>query len=150
MIFLENHGEFVEALNVLTQLLQLGCKDVDLYLAGARNYFKMQDYDRAARWISLTLDFDPQNVPARLLLADVLLARNRMEEALSVYDFVAKNLLRNMTVEERAAMEESLYKCVQHNKYLVAYYPNNVDFLVNEDRLHKLINILDENKFDGA
>ena len=68
--------------------------------------------------------------------------RDKFQEALAIYDFVAENLLHDMTLDERAEMEKILFELVKYNKYLVAFYPNNVDFLVNEYRLQQLLKVV--------
>ena len=140
MFFMGDIGEYAKALEILAEIINLGCRDADIIYAGAKNYFLLGDFERAGKWVDMALEFAPDHVEARLLLAKLLLMKNRLPEALALYDFVAKHLSDRLTAENRDEMKDILMFYATHQKYLVAFYPNVVDFLVREFNRDNLLN----------
>ena len=149
MKFLEECGENAAALAVLAEIADMGCRDLEMIRAGMDNYFAVGDLERAAKWADMMLTADPANVKARLIIAKLCLMENRMQDAVAVYDFIAKNLFDIMTVEERDEMLDVLLECAKRDKYTVAFYPHAVEFAVREYNRTELLSVvkwLDENR----
>ena len=147
--FLEECGENAAALTVLAQLVDMGCRDLEIIRAGLNNYFAVGDFERTAKWAETLLTVAPDDVGARLVIAKLCLINNRLCDALAVFDFIALNLYHKMTVAERDEMTDILLECAKQDKYTVAFYPNAVDFVVREYRRTELLSVvtwLDDNR----
>lgn len=142
MRFFEEKKEYGEAINTLAELIKLGCRDADVIFAGARDYFFVGDFERAAKWVNMTLDFAPAHIGARLLLARLFLVKDKLEEALAVYDFVAKHFRERLSDDERDEMQDVLMFYARYRTHLVAFYPNIVKFLVEEYNMKKLLSVV--------
>ncbi len=147
--FLEECGEHTAALDILAELVDMGCRDLEIIRAGLNNYFAVGDLERAAKWADVMLTVVPDDVGARLVIAKLCLVNNRMWDALAVFDFIALNLYDKMTISQRDEMTDILLECAKQDKYTVAFYPNAVDFVVREYRRTELLSVirwLDTNK----
>ena len=146
MKYLEDINEPAKALEVLSELINMGCRDAEVMFSGAKNYFQLGDFERSVKWINLTLDFDPGHIGARLLLARHFILNNRVPEALNLYDYIVEKYRDKLTQDDRDEMEDILMYYAEQNKYLVAFYPNVVTFLVEEYNMKQLLSVVDWHK----
>ncbi len=71
---------------------------------GAKSYFEIGDYDRAAQWITNTLTFAPAHVEARLLLARICMMKNRAEDGMAILNLLLADGLATLSeVQQEAA-----------------------------------------------
>ncbi len=88
------YGEkkYSKALDVLAELVgktkELSPEHIFM---GAKSYFELGDYDRAAQWITNTLTFAPAHVEARLLLSRICMMKNRAEDGMAILNLLLAN-----------------------------------------------------------
>lgn len=100
--------EYAEALNVLAKMIEKKIYDPELMYQGANCYFMTGDYERAVQWLNNTLQFAPDHVAARLLLARICILEDRAKDGLAIYDFVLEHYLSALQPEQREDMEDIL------------------------------------------
>lgn len=96
-----------EALDALAELVE---KTKNLspehIFMGAKSYFELKDYDRAAQWVTNTLTFAPAHVEARLLLARICMMKNRAEDAMAILNLLLENGLASLSEAQQAAAKK--------------------------------------------
>ncbi|SDP29165.1 Anaphase-promoting complex, cyclosome, subunit 3 [Selenomonas ruminantium] len=122
--------KYADVLNILAELITANDVKPDFLYKGAYSYFMLGDYERAAQWVNNTLNFDPQNVEARILLARLCFIQNRQEDGLSIYDFLAANYQNSMTKEQKEQItDSSAYYVRREGDKLRQKYPHLAEFL---------------------
>ena len=99
--------EYAKALEILAELIQAGDIKPDLLYKGAYSYFMLGDYERAAQWVSNTLNYAPQHVEARILLARLCFIQDRHEDGLAIYEFLVQNYRQTMTEDQQEQIKDS-------------------------------------------
>ena len=99
--------EYAKALEVLAELIQAGDIKPDLLYKGAYSYFMLGDYERAAQWVSNTLNYAPQHVEARIPLARLCFIQDLHEDGLAIYEFLVQNYRQMMTEEQKDQIKDS-------------------------------------------
>lgn len=93
--------EYAEVINDLAELIEKKCYDADTMYAGAYSYFMLGDYKRAADWVNNTLQFAPNSLKARVLLARLCFIESRESDGLKVLEFIAGNYAATLTEAEK-------------------------------------------------
>ena len=78
-------GSYDEALDTVVELLEKNCREPQVFYQAAQAYFMLGDYDRAAQWVTNTLQYAPEHVGARLLLARICLLEDRESDAMQIF-----------------------------------------------------------------
>ena len=68
-------GNYSEAINDFTFLINIGANDLILYISRGNCYFEIGDYDKASADAEIALQRDPGNEDARQLRSDIRAAR---------------------------------------------------------------------------
>ncbi|MDY6269138.1 lipopolysaccharide assembly protein LapB [uncultured Selenomonas sp.] len=122
--------EYADALNVLAELIEKKIYDPQYMYEGADCYFKIGDYQRATQWLTNTLQFAPDHVAARLLLARICILEDRVDDGLAVYDFVLEHYAQAIQPEQREDMEDILEYYVQEDPERIAHaFPYVAQFM---------------------
>ena len=100
--------EYADALETLSGLIQDKCYDAELMYQGAYCYFMVGDYKRATEWVSNTLNYAPQHVAARILLARICILEDRTEAGLAIFDFVLENYGQGLSDEQQEEISDVL------------------------------------------
>jgi len=122
-------GKYNEALEIVVQLLELKCYDVEVLFMAAELYFLEKDYERCAVWINKTLEFDSTHVGARILLSQICFLQNRQQDGLSVLEFVLsgkKSLMVDQTDQIKALIMSSGLIC----EVISDTYPHIASFII--------------------
>ena len=82
--------EYAEVINTLADFIGDGGRDAEVYALGAWSYYRLGDYERAGKWVNVTLTEDPRNISVRILLAHLCLHDDRVDDALAVLAFILK------------------------------------------------------------
>lgn len=124
-------GEYDEALEQVIELLETENYDADIFFAAADTYFMAGDYDRAAVWVNKTLDLDPANVAARILLARICMLQERIGDALNIVEFVLRMAREALLPVEQEQIEEILdyFRYTQDLVALAHNHPYVADFI---------------------
>lgn len=93
--------EYAEVINDLAELIKKKCYDAETMYAGAYSYFMLGDYKRAADWVNNTLQFAPQHLKARVLLARLCFIESRESDGLKVLEFIAESYAATLTDAEK-------------------------------------------------
>lgn len=119
-----------EAIMTLATMVQAKSFDADCLYQGAYAYFMLGDYQRATQWVENTLQYDGQNVAARLLLARICILEDRPDEALAIFEFLLKNFSANLDANQREDVRDILdfYGTGEPEK-IRQNYPVIADFL---------------------
>ena len=122
--------EYNDAIQTLATMIQAQSFDADCLYQGAYAYFMLGDYQRATQWVDNTLQYDGQNVPARLLLARICILEDRPDEALAIFEFLLKNLSTKLDASQREDVRDILdfYGTGEPEKIL-QHYPVIAKFL---------------------
>lgn len=96
---------YSDALNTLANLAEKGTVSPASMYAGAYAYFMLGDYERAAAWIDNTLQFAPDHVAARILLARLCILREKIDAGLSIFELLTDKFLAGMSDEEKDEVE---------------------------------------------
>jgi len=101
-------GKYEEALEVVIELLQMKCQDIDVIFDAAELYFMAGDYERTTVWINKTLEFSPEHIEARMLLTRICMLTDRSKDGLNIMEFVLRKKGQQLTEEQKAEIEEIL------------------------------------------
>lgn len=125
-------GEYVEAMDTMAELAEHKKMDPEIMYMGASCYFMTGDYERAAKWVSNTLSYDPQNIAARLLLARLCFVQDKPEDGFAILDFVVEKYPGGIREEEKTLLVEMLEYCsdnmsemMSQHSVLVEYFHKN-------------------------
>lgn len=123
-------SDYAKVLELLADLIT--DKDIkpDLMYRGAYSYFMLGDYERAAQWVTNTLNYDGNNIDARILLARLCFIQNRHDDGLTIFDFLIENYHSTLSMEQREQiMDSSEYYVRREAQKLRQQYPHLADFL---------------------
>ena len=122
--------DYVKALDILAELIT--AKDIkpDLMYKGAYSYFMLGDYDRAAQWVTNTLNYAPDDIDTRILLARLCFIQNRHDDGLAIYDFLVEHYRHSMSQEQTGQIiDSSEYYVRREAEKLRQKFPHLADFL---------------------
>ncbi|MDD6127789.1 MAG: CDC27 family protein [Veillonellaceae bacterium] len=121
---------YAEALDVLAEMIEKKLYAPEYMYEGARCYFMTGDYERATQWLDNTLQFEPNHVAARLLLARICILEDRTDDGMAIYDFVLEHYKQALQPEQREDMEDILEYYVQKDSERVAKeFPYVAEFM---------------------
>ncbi len=101
--------EYSLVLECIAELIENKVYDAEAMYAGAYSYFRLGDYERSADWVNNTLTYDPNHLLARVLLGHLCLLEDRVEDAMSLYEYVLEhggNTLESSVIEEITSIGE--------------------------------------------
>ena len=116
-------GEYVEAMDTMAEIAQRKKMDPEVMYMGASCYFMTGDYERAAKWVNNTLSYDPQNVPAKLLLARLCFVEDKAENGFAILDLLVEKDSGAMGEEEKKTLLEMLGYCKGNMPDLMEKHP---------------------------
>jgi len=133
--FYKESGDYEEALLLVIDLLEKKCYDVDVIFDAAELYFMAGDYERTSTWINKTLEFNPEHIDARILLAHTCMLSERLDDALKILEFVLRKANDNLNEKQLEKIEELLefFKYTSDLQQLKQDYPHIAEFLEIED-----------------
>lgn len=123
-------GDYAKVLELLADLIS--AKDIKpaLMYKGAYSYFMLGDYERSAQWVTNTLNYDGNNVDARILLARLCFMQDRHDDGLAIYDYLAEHYLGVMTREQKdQIIDSSEYYVHRQAEKIRQQYPYLANFL---------------------
>lgn len=121
-------GEYVEAMDTMAEIAQHKKMDPEIMAMGASCYFMTGDYERASRWAGDTLNYDPQNIAARLLLARLCFVEEKPEDGFKILSFVLENLQTGIVDENKEKLLDMLGYCHDNMGDMMAQYPALEDY----------------------
>ena len=116
-------GEYVEAMDTMAEIARHKKMDPEIMAMGASCYFMTGDYERASRWAGDTLNYDPQNIAARLLLARLCFVEDKPQEGFAILSFVVEKLQAGMKKEDKEKLLDMLGYCHDNMDDMMAKYP---------------------------
>lgn len=122
--------DYVKVLDLLAELIT--AKDIkpDLMYKGAYSYFMLGDYERAAQWVTNTLNYAPDDIDTRILLARLCFIQNRHDDGLAIYDFLVEHYRHSMSQEQTGQIiDSSEYYVRREAEKLRQKFPHLADFL---------------------
>lgn len=128
---LQEKGQYNEALEEVITLLESDNYNAEILFAAADTYFMAGDYDRCAVWVNKTLDFEPANAAARILLARICMLEERIDDALNIIEFVLRTAGDKLQTVEKEQVEEILdyFRYTQDLEELAKSHPYAADFM---------------------
>lgn len=119
-----------DAIQTLATMIQAKSFDADCLYQGAYAYFMLGDYQRATQWVDNTLQYDGQNVSARLLLARICILEDRPDEALAIFEFVLQKFSAQLDANQQEDVRDILdfYGTGEPEK-IMQHYPVIAKFL---------------------
>jgi len=102
------YDEYSEALNTVAELVKAGCQDGEVMYWAAYSYFMCGDYDRCASWLDNTLEFAPDHVAARILLARLCILEDKIDSGLAIFDFILENYEQKLSEDQNDEVSEIL------------------------------------------
>lgn len=146
--------DYATALEVMAEIADTGQMDTETMYWGAKCYFLLGDYDRAAKWLDNTLSRQADYMPAQVLLSALCIAQKRYEDALKLGEYILAKGEEQMTEEDRAVLEKGLKYVAAIQKALFKDYPACRNFVGITDEaanaLDKLRKLMDEVKQGGG
>lgn len=122
---------YEKVLEKLAQLIQSGDIKPDLLYKGAYSYFMLGDYERAAEWVSNTLNYAPLHIDARILLARICFRQDRPADGLALYEFLLEHVRGTMTAEQEKQIEDSSEYYVRRDRDQIRQkFPQLAEFLM--------------------
>ncbi len=122
--------EYAKVLDVLAEMIQIKDIQPEFLYDGAYAYFMLGDYERAAQWVSNVLTYDNTNLEARTLLARICIVEDRVEDGLSIYEFVLKTRKGHLSEEMQNEIEDIVSYYVRQNPEKISReYPNIAAFM---------------------
>ena len=146
--------DYAKALEVMAEIAGTGQMDTETMYWGAKCYFLLGDYDRAAKWLDNTLSRQADYMSAKVLLSALCIAQKRYEDALKLGEYILAKGEEQMTEEDRAVLEKGLKYVAAIQKALFKDYPACRNFVGITDEaanaLAKLRKLMDEVKQEGG
>ncbi|WP_407400648.1 tetratricopeptide repeat protein [Anaerovibrio sp.] len=121
-------GEYVEAMDTMAKLAEHKKMDPEIMYMGASCYFMTGDYERAAKWVNNTLNYDPQNIAARLLLARLCFVEDKIEDGFTILNFVVEKYAGGIRDEDSKLLVEMLEYCQENMKDMMSKYSALVEY----------------------
>ena len=122
--------DYAKVLELLAELITANDIKPEFMYKGAYSYFMLGDYDRAAQWVTNTLNYAPDDISIRILLARLCFIQNRHDDGLAVYDFLVEHYLTNMTQEQKGQIiDSSEYYVRREADKLRQKFPHLAEFL---------------------
>ena len=122
--------KYTEAMDIMAELASKKLMDPEIMYMGAYCYMMTGDNERAVKWISNILSYEPNNVKARILLARICIMEDRTDEALQIFAMVITNLQNKMDEEDKQELEEMLdYYRYSEPDMLIEKYPAVAKFV---------------------
>lgn len=123
-------SKYTEAMDIMAELASKKMMDTEIMYMGAYCYMMTGDNERAAKWVSNVLNYDPNNVKARTLLARICIMEDRTDEALQILNLVITNMQDAMDEESKQELEELLdYYRYSESEMLIEKYPAIAKFV---------------------
>ncbi|WP_019552545.1 tetratricopeptide repeat protein [Propionispira raffinosivorans] len=123
-------GNVKDALDIVIELFNLKCYDVEVLFDAAELYFLDGDYDRAAVWANKTMEFEGGHIGARILLSRICFLKNRPKDGLAVLEFIL-NTTQHLTDQQAEQIQEILESLESSTSELCAEYPHITEFMNN-------------------
>ncbi len=125
-----DNDDFLGVLQDLTELINSGCYDPKALYLGAYSYFMQGDYVRAAALVNDTLQFTPQDVETRILLARICMLEDRSDDGLAIFDFVLEHYADQLTLEQHDDVEDILdYYAQNEPEHIAKDFPHIAAFM---------------------
>ena len=125
-----DNDDFLGVLQDLTELINSGCYDPKALYLGAYSYFMQGDYVRAAALVNDTLQFAPQDVETRILLARICMLEDRSDDGLAIFDFVLEHYADQLTTEQHDDVEDILDYYAQNDpEHIAKDFPHIAAFM---------------------
>ena len=122
--------KYTEAMDIMAELASKKLMDSEIMYMGAYCYMMTGDNERAVKWISNILSYEPNHVKARILLARICIMEDRTDEALQIFAMVITNLQNKMDEEDKQELEEMLdYYRYSEQDMLIEKYPAVAKFV---------------------
>ena len=135
---------YTKALDIISELMELGCREVDVFYQTAYVYYMMKDYNRAIKWVDNTLKYDSNNILARILLGKLCILEERYDDAMSIYEYILQNFCNeivNIYIVEIRQIIEPIWKDDQ--EWIMNNYPQISNMMkrdCEDDKNEKLYN----------
>lgn len=146
--------DYATALEVMAEIADTGQMDTETMYWGAKCYFLLGDYDRAAKWLDNTFSRQADYMSAKVLLSALCIAQKRYEDALKLGEYILAKGEEQMTEEDRDILEKGLKSVAAIQKALFKDYPACRNFVGITDEaanaLAKLRKLMDEVKQGGG
>lgn len=78
--------DYPKALEIVSELLDLGCSEASVICTGARYCYEMRNYRLAMSLVENALSIEPNYVDALILKGRILLVSNNMDSAMAVFN----------------------------------------------------------------
>lgn len=125
-----DNDDFLGVLQDLTELIEDKCYDPKALYLGAYSYFMQGDYVRAAALVNDALQFAPQDVEARILLARICMLEDRSDDGLAIFDFVLEHYADQLTTEQHDDVEDILDYYAQNDpEHIAKDFPHIAAFM---------------------
>lgn len=112
------------ALETIAELMGKKCYEPEVMFKAAQIFFLQGDYERAASWVTNTLQYNPGHVAARLLLARICLLEDRNDDAMAIYDVILQHGVNSLTPEQQEDIKEATDYIVRTDgQWLQENYP---------------------------
>ncbi|SEJ87616.1 hypothetical protein SAMN05660742_12128 [Propionispira arboris] len=129
-------GNVKEALDIVIELFNLKCYDVEVLFDAAELYFLDGDYDRATVWANKTMEFEGAHIGARILLSRICFLKDRPKDGLAVLEFIL-NTTQHLTDQQAGAIQEILESLESPTRELFIEYPHIIEFMNPVENLKK-------------
>lgn len=138
--------DYAAAIEIMAEMAASGYMDADTMYLGAKCYFMLGDYDRAAKWMDNVLSRQADSLSARILLSALCIAQKRYEDGLKICEFILSDREKVLSAEDEELLENGLKYVAAMQKALFNDYPACRNYLGITDeaanalaKLHKLM-----------
>ena len=112
------------ALETIAELMGKKCYEPEIMFKAAQIFFLQGDYERAASWVTNTLQYNSGHVAARLLLARICLLEDRNDDAMAIYDVILQHGVNALTPDQQEDIKEATDYIVRTDgQWLQENYP---------------------------
>lgn len=131
-------GKIKEALDIVIELFNLKCYDVEVLFDAAELYFLDGDYERATVWANKTMEFEGGHIGARILLSRICFVEDRPKDGLAVLEFIL-NTTQHLTDQQTEQIQEILASLESPTSKLFIEYPHITEFMHPVDNIEKSV-----------
>ena len=126
----EEQEDYAGAIDTMAEIIGVGQPPVERVYAAAYDYFMLADYERAAKWVDITLTLAPGHIEARLLLGRICIIEDRQEDAFDIYEDILTRNKQGLSAEmQREFYDVMAYYGEEEADLLQGSYPQIDAFL---------------------
>lgn len=124
--------DYVQALKIFSELVNLGCQDAETFCLAARYCFDLRNYRLALTLVEQALTISPYHTDAMILKGRILLSQNALPDALKTFE--ALIIHSRLTEAQRRELRQILAIFAKYPaENVIQFFPNVFRIITDND-----------------